>query len=175
MILEHADRINAMFRPELGAPERLVDSIAWPLEVDKDVITDKLFTSTVPLPDGGYFTLSPMGVLCSGRKYIEQDAVRRLIASTLDYRLNHREQDTVQNLVMYAGPEILNLSVKDTPLSEHHLKGLELLQEKRDVWTWLVGAKQGTLEYDDIPTYAEAEKQERDDAIVDLYEMITTN
>jgi hypothetical protein len=172
MILSYADEIHAMFKPELGPPERFVDSIAWPFEVDKDSLNDALFQSTRQLADGSYFTLSPLGALCSGREFIKEDAVRRLIAATIDFRLNHKEKDTVQTLVMHAGPVLLDLDVKSTPLSEQLKKGLELLQERKDVWTWLVGAFQGTHEYEDIVAYDSVQKQERDDAILELYEMV---
>jgi hypothetical protein len=172
MILSYADEIHAMFRPELGPPERFVDSIAWPFEVDKDALNDALFQSTRKLADGSFFTMSPMGVLCSGREFIPEYAVRRLIAATIDFRLNHKEKDSVEILVMKAGPLLLDLDVESTPLSEQPKKGLELLQERKDVWTWLVGAFQGTHEYEDIAAYDSVQKQERDEAIVDLYEMI---
>jgi hypothetical protein len=172
MILRFAEEIHAMFRPELGFPERFVDSIAWPFEVDKDALNDTLFQSTRQLPDGSFYTMSPMGVLCSGREFIREDAVRRLLASTIDFRLNHREVDSVQNLVMKAGPLLLALDVKSTPLSEELQQGLEFLQERKDVWVWLVGAVQGTHEYEDIPACDRVQKQERDDAILELYEMV---
>jgi hypothetical protein len=172
MILSYADEIHAMFKPELGPPERFVDSIAWPFEVDKDALNDALFQSVRKLPDGSFFTLSPLGALCSGREFIKEDAVRRLIAATIDFRLNHKEKDTVQNLVMQAGPLLLQLDPDNTPLSEELKKGLEMLQERKDVWTWLVGAIQGTHEYEDIAAYDSVQKQERDDAIVELYEMV---
>ena len=85
MLLDHACSINALFKPEDGFPMRLVDNIAFSFEVDKDALTGKLFHTTVDDDKGNFTTLSPMGVLSAGRKYIEEDAIRRSIAVYIDY------------------------------------------------------------------------------------------
>ena len=175
MIFERCDEVNAMFKVESGKPERFVDQIKWPFAVDLDVITDKLF-QTSKSDQQGYRTLSPIGVLCAGRRYIEEDALRRLMASHIDWRLRNNGTDSMQNLVMYVGPKLLELDPKDEMmmLSEAHTIALEHLLSTGDVWDWLCGAVGGTNDYEGVRNYDCVKQQEVDDAVLDLYERLTS-
>lgn len=176
MIFTRYDEINAMFQVEKGAPERFVDFIHWPFTVDLDAMTDKLFQTTKIDAHGGYRTLSPVGVMCAGRKYIEEDALRRLMATQIDWRLQNNGLDSMQNLVMYVGPTLLSLDPKDEVmmLSEAHVIALEHLHSTGDVWDWLCGAVGGTNDYDGVRSYDCVKQQEIDDAVLDLYERLTS-
>jgi hypothetical protein len=176
MIFTRYEEVNALFKVESGAPERFVDSIQWPFAVDLDVMTDKLFQTVKTDSEGGYRTLSPVGVLCAGRKYIEEDALRRLMATHIDYALKNSGLDSMQNLVMYVGPSLLSLNPRDEMmmLSEAHIIALEHLHATGDVWEWLCGAIGGTTEYEGVRGNDCVKRQEVDDAVLDLYERLTS-
>jgi hypothetical protein len=173
MLFDNAYAINALFRPEDGAPLRLVDKIAWHIEVDKDALTDKLFHTLVHDEKGNFITLSPLGVLCAGRKYIEEDAVRRSIAIYIDWAMQCNEK-LMEDFVMNTGPLLLSMGHDDDPTSSPERQdALKLLESTKDVWQWMVKAYQGTWEYEDIADYDAVAKQAMDDAIIGLYENVS--
>jgi hypothetical protein len=176
MIFTRYEEINAMFKVESGSPERFVDTIQWPFAVDLDAMTDKLFQTVKTDSFGGYRTLSAIGVLCAGRKYIEEDALRRLMASHIDWRLKNNGLDSMQNLVMYVGPTLLSLNPEDAlmMLSEAHTIALEHLHLTGDVWEWLCGAIGGTNDYEGLHGHNSIKQQDVDDAVLDLYELLTS-
>jgi hypothetical protein len=114
-----------------------------------------------------------MGVLCAGRKYIEEDAVRRCIAIYIDWAMQISER-SVEQFVMDTGPLLLTMGHEDDPCSSPERQdALKLLQSSKDAWMWLVKAYQGTWEYEDIADYDILSKQAMDDAIIELYENVS--
>jgi hypothetical protein len=112
-------------------------------------------------------------VLSAGRKYIEEDAIRRSIAVYIDYKLQSPKRN-VEHFVMNTGPLLLTLGHADDPCSSQERQdALKLLETTKDVWMWLVNASQGTWEYEDIPDYDVVSKQAMDDAIIELFENVS--